>query len=464
MQAGEPLVLICRVCGAPNALASRYCEVCRSTLEGARTATQADVGRRYAEHRRVQKRRRLLTFAGLLALLASLLASGYLRARFDAEVTLAPPASNLSSNSAPGEWTTKGHDESNSRYAPELPEFTGQLKWKLTTEEPFFSSPVATGDTVFSSTGDRRILALNALTGQIRWSVQVSGPVNSTPAVAGDVLVVALRGGLILALDARTGETRWEYDAGSVFLSSSPQIVEGEVYIGGAGEVYALDVLSGEPRWKNGSGGLIDGTLAVQGRYVFAGSGTGIQVFDRRNGKHLTTMWSGLSSDPVISGDTIIIADQGAVSVLDLTWRRPWYHRGPIRRLWPYLHLSDLAPPPPSPLIWSKSYGGGRAQGIAVTGDSIYFGTFSGNLLAVDRTTHEARWTYEGSSTISSSTVVAGKTAYAGAFDGTLLALDTETGHVRWTFKADGPIVGTPAVTASGIFFTSKDGALYALE
>ena len=196
VQAGEPLVLICRVCGAPNALASRYCEVCRSTLEGARTATQADVGRRHAEHRRVQKRRRLLTFAGLLALLASLLASGYLRARFNAEVTLAPPASNLSSNSAPGEWTTKGHDESNSRYAPELPEFTGQLKWKLTTEEPFFSSPVATGDTVFSSTGDRRILALNALTGQIRWSVQVSGPVNSTPAVAGDVLVVALRGGL----------------------------------------------------------------------------------------------------------------------------------------------------------------------------------------------------------------------------------------------------------------------------
>jgi outer membrane protein assembly factor BamB len=64
---------------------------------------------------------------------------------------------------------------------------------------------------------------------------------------------------------------------------------------------------------------------------------------------------------------------------------------------------------------------------------------------------------------IRSTPVSAGETIYIGSDSGYLFALDRKTGRPRWTFQADGAIASKPVLAGDVIFFTTKRGTLYAV-
>lgn len=82
----------------------------------------------------------------------------------------------------------------------------GRLKWRFDTEAPILSSPAVVGNKVYLSTGDGRVLALDAASGNLLWEYGVGAPVNSSLAVAGNLVFVGLRDGRVLALNREVGE------------------------------------------------------------------------------------------------------------------------------------------------------------------------------------------------------------------------------------------------------------------
>ncbi|MFP4143225.1 MAG: PQQ-binding-like beta-propeller repeat protein, partial [Thermoplasmata archaeon] len=55
-------------------------------------------------------------------------------------------------------------------------------------------------------------------------------------------------------------------------------------------------------------------------------------------------------------------------------------------------------------------------------------------------------------------------TIYFGSFDGNVSALDPD-GTEKWSYQTDGPVVSSPAITDSGrIYVASYNGTLYAQQ
>ena len=85
-------------------------------------------------------------------------------------------------------------------------------------------------------------------------------------------------------------------------------------------------------------------------------------------------------------------------------------------------------------------------------------------MYALDAETGQKHWSYETDAEIISSPAVVSDTVYIGSYDGQMYALNTSDGSVRWTFETDGQIGATPAVVDNTVYFGSTDSTLYALD
>jgi outer membrane protein assembly factor BamB len=64
---------------------------------------------------------------------------------------------------------------------------------------------------------------------------------------------------------------------------------------------------------------------------------------------------------------------------------------------------------------------------------------------------------------IRSTPVSAGETMYVGSDSGYLFALDRKTGKPRWAFQADAAVASNPTLAGDLVFFSTKRGTLYAV-
>lgn len=96
--------------------------------------------------------------------------------------------------------------------------------------------------------------------------------------------------------------------------------------------------------------------------------------------------------------------------------------------------------------------------------ETVYVGSSTGELFAVD-SDGNTKWTYNaGSSVVSSPAVSEDGTIYVGSNDGTLHALNPD-GTVKWTFKSQDSIHSSIAIGQKGtIYFTNWAGYLYAVN
>ncbi len=130
-------------------------------------------------------------------------------------------------------------------------------------------------------------------------------------------------------------------------------------------------------------------------------------------------------------------------------------------------------------------FGAGQAgwSGVAVADGSLFFGSISGKLIALDISNGGSSWqeTFEDSGSaggfgcVPSATAVAlygtpavsGELVYAGGYNGKIYALNITTGAVRWVYPREGglgPIVGGAAASQGRVYFASTDGRVYALD
>lgn len=459
----------CRICGQENSAEAQYCSNCRSRL-----ATGDSSGGETAATRRIGflagARRRHLTLWSM-AVAIVLVTGGWIGyANLASARSFPPPSSDVSSAPVAGDWPMVQREPAHSAFVTESgAELTGNVKWRFEIDAPIFSSPAAVGDRLYLSTGDKRILALDAASGDLLWEHTVLGPVNSSPAVAGDLVYVGLRDGRVIALSRETGEKRWEFQTADL-VYSSPAVFEGVVYIGSwDGRLYALDAVTGEERWNYLTGGHITSDPAVNQEVTAVISQDWyLNLIDLATGKHrLDFRLASVSGSPTIHEDLVFVSDErGVVRAIDWQEREARFEKL-SRRLKTQLFAFGLTDSLPSSkgFVWGFRKPGERFVGTpAVANEKVYAGSASGNVYALEEFTGELVWSFAGESSITSSPSVVGQTVFVGDESGRLYSIDALTGDLRWEFVADDSISSTPVVANKTLYVSSLSGTLYAIE
>ncbi len=294
------------------------------------------------------------------------------------------------------------------------------------------ADPVVSGGRVFTVDSRARVMA-HSTGGAPLWSVDAS-PAGSPSddasgaglAVAGDRLYVATAFGEVVALDAATGGRVWTQDIGAP-ATGAPTVSGGRVYVVG----------------RDATGWAID---AGTGRVAWTAQGTPDE----------TGMVGGAS--PAVSGDRIVM---------------PYSSR----------ELRGLLPGGTE--LWTTTVAGTRLgrvyAGVAdITGDpvidggTVYAGSPSGRIDAIDLATGERRWSAEEGAM--SPVVTAGGAVFAVTDAAQLVRLDAATGERVWgvdlpyyratfarkrqtTFAHYGPVLA-----GGRLWIASSDGRLRAFD
>ena len=261
----------------------------------------------------------------------------------------------------------------------------GATVWKqsLGSDHPP-TGPALDGDTVFTFSADGNLRAFDATSGDPLWTRNVRTPqlyaFSSPPTASGGIVYVdgSGIGGQLVAVSEDTGETIW---SANLFAAdhTAPAVASSGVVVTPTLHVYALDPSTGHEKWTH----VLDGTWAggrtpvvTDGRvYVRDPSpNVGGTVYKGTTGAAVNTFEDD-GPAPVVVGPDLnqLIPSQSTLYHVDLRSNTTE---------WRFRHANMTTAP------------------LAV-GSSIFVGTSTGRLLAVDASTGDLAWSGDAGSPIS---------------------------------------------------------------
>lgn len=158
---------------------------------------------------------------------------------------------------------------------------TGDAIWEASTENAVWSAPSKLGETVFVSSLDRNIYALDASDGSEKWTHTLNGAGSGSAVVSNDGkrVYVGSLGGEVIALDVNDGSDIWsakatEIPTGYELIWGAPVEIENAVVFADlAGNVFAVDAQSGNTMWESSVTGSVIGDVVVSGSTILIASG-----------------------------------------------------------------------------------------------------------------------------------------------------------------------------------------------
>lgn len=325
-----------------------------------------------------------------------------------------PTPTGDSLDSAPAtDWPARQFGPTNRSFASGTtgPTESAETRWSIQFGDAVYD-PVLSDGTLFLSVWDRfGAVALDAATGERQWARSVPGRVRATD---GERVYVTSESRFVFALDAASGETVWTWQDPEDPVHDL-QVADGDVFAAAGGDVVAFDAESGDDRLiarfedRVVGLGVADGTVYASGQEHF---GTD-------------------SRDPVLW----VRAVDAETGEPGWSFSRPSY-------------------PPTRPTI---------------TDETVYVGSGSHALHAIDRADGTERWTADLGSSVNGLAVVpesadasgeVAGTIYVGCNDYYLYAFAADSGDQRWRRRTRG-IVNTPAV-ADGVVYATNRGYVHA--
>ena len=393
----------------------------------------------------------------------------------------------------------------------------GALSWKYQTGGKIFSSPVLYRDLLLFGSEDGYLYALHAITGTLAWKFKTGGPVQSSPAVRNGKVFFASVDGIFYAVNASTGRLLWKFStqgekrAGAKglwtmkpvteymddpfdFFLSSPATDSALVYFGsGDGNLYALRMTDGKLQWRFPTAGIIHTSPVLSNNTLYFGSWDRfLYALDSRTGREkwkfrtqadtAIHLLEGIQASPLVyDGHVYFGARDGYFYSLDTATGQPaWKYSA--NNSWIlttaaakddviYTGTSDTY------LLLALDAATGKekfrtaADGYVyssplIAGNTIYFGDFTGQLLAVDRLSGAIIDRYEtpGRMKYADSILNKGKLDFAYMTKGLDLAYYTTTVVGMHKLYKLGPILSKPVIGDGVIYFGSADGGLYAVR
>jgi outer membrane protein assembly factor BamB len=118
--------------------------------------------------------------------------------------------------------------------------------------------------------------------------------------------------------------------------------------------------------------------------------------------------------------------------------------------------------------IWSFNDGDRQRRDISTqivsTGDLYLWGDEEGQLLAIDRITHQIAWRFHTGNALYATPVVVDGMVYVAGSDKTLYALEVRNGAFRWAFTAQDLLSAPPTISDGKVYLGAEDSTLYVLE
>jgi len=462
-------ILLCQACGHRNLLDATYCADCRTRLLRGTRVTSEEAEDLEAKRHAVFRRRRIVRW-GLVALVLVVVAGWFGYQTLGGANRIISPVSVISANPIAGDWPMFQRSPDHAAFVSDnTPIPKGQVRWRFKTDAPILSSPAVVQGTVYLSTGDRRIVALDADSGEFIWERKVGGAVDSSPAIAGDLVFVGLKDGRLLALSKTDGSIQWEFSTGGL-IYSSPSVYQGVVYIGSNdNSLYALDALTGEKRWSYKTDGRILSDPAVYDNVVAVNSqDRHIYFLDADSGNHRNDMiTSETKGAPALDEEMAYVANSnGLLLAIDHSKRELPFEKTArwVRTQLFVWNMVDTLPPPKG-FVWRfrnrrENFVGTPAIGAGM----VFVAAQSGAVYALNRTDGKMLWKFQADAMITESPSVAGQTLYVGDSEGAIYGVNTLTGKLSWQFQLNGRISSTPVVANGMLYVASDDGTLYAIE
>jgi len=205
------------------------------------------------------------------------------------------------------------------RFVVALERSTGLERWRF-YHGGFGTDVVATNESVYVSTSEGGLWALDPATGEVRWLFQVDADAGFDEVSLGrvavaDGVIYVTGGGLLHAVDAETGEMHWQVGIGDEEYLGLSAVADDTVYVTSSNGVYAVDTGSGAELWRfaaenTRSLGVADGVVYVGTASASeADSEAFLYAIDAGTGQE---QWSfeteGFVAMPAIVGDVIYIA------------------------------------------------------------------------------------------------------------------------------------------------------------
>ena len=471
-------MVFCRFCAASNTAVAKFCQSCWVVLTNPLVSEEeADQLRRRLLR---QKRQRQITRYGM-AVASSVAIVVYSLAN-TINLPVPAPVTAAAAPSGPGQWALPGKDVAHTSFAEQAPVVQGELLWTFETEAPLRAAPAVADGVVYQTTGDARIVALDATDGRLLWERETTGPVGTSPALTEDTVYVGLRDGRVLALARDTGQERWSFHTGST-VSASPTVWKGVVYVGtGIGYLMAIDAQTGEELWSfvvgdrlSSFGGprrgdwIVGTPIINENVLAVAGLNGVVHFFDLTKGMKRLKYTSSSSSitSPAFDGERLFLTtDYGQLIALDSSKVEypPEERFRRFRKQW-YLWGLQKAPPSPKGFLWSAGFPGRvGVSSPAVADGRVFVVTKDGTLYAFDVATGEEMWTYVAPDPALASPVVGGDFVYMGTEAGEIHVVDRHNGTLLSIFSVGSSVGGQLVLANDSLFVVSRSGTLYAFK
>jgi eukaryotic-like serine/threonine-protein kinase len=227
-------------------------------------------------------------------------------------------------------------------------------------------------------------------------------------------LLLAIHANIWAQSGTGMGDVIWKHRIGGELWT--PMVHEdGVLYLGSDdASFYAFDVVQREVRWRFGTGGIIRSGAELAGDDLYFASDDGfLYALNRENG--------------------------------ELRWRFDLESGALERHLPPYgydyMHSSPV-----------------YADG------TVYIGSASGSLFAVDASTGEEVWRFQTRGAVRSTPLVANGMVYFGSWDGLVYTVDVATGEEVWRYNTGGAVQSSPTLGDGKIYISSRSAKMFALD
>ncbi len=115
-------------------------------------------------------------------------------------------------------------------------------------------------------------------------------------------------------------------------------------------------------------------------------------------------------------------------------------------------------------LRWRFDTGDEVRSTPALSGKTLYIGSYDGNLYALNAGKGTLAWKFATDAGICGTPLPHGDLVIFGSEDHTVYAIDTKDKRVRWRFATGGPVRSSPHAAGKHVYIGSDDGHLYALN
>jgi outer membrane protein assembly factor BamB len=282
------------------------------------------------------------------------------------------------------------------------------------------------GGVLVATTGFGEVIALDPATGDIKWRHRTNAAISAAPLVIDGVVIAVALNNKAVALDLANGRIQWQIQSGGSFTG-----LAGAGTPAAVGDFAAIPFPSGELVGANAKSGARVWSAAVSG-----------------GRKGLARGFVGaISGDPVISGNTVYVANQAGrlVSIDRETGTRNWT-------------VNDGAYGP----VWA-------------TGGSVFMVTDDFELKRLDAATGAEIWAVnlpgylkqgkrQRTAKVHYGPVLAGNRLIVAGSDGDIRSFNPSTGAALGSVKIPGGAASQPAIVNGTLYILSGNGQLQAFK